>query len=502
MTQNKTKLLPETDDTTPCDRPCHALKSLLQIYHSAPLMIATISGDGKVLRLNRRLRDFAGLSEEQCSETTLCVIFPQLKNVMTEIVNAVVETRKPTLDQEYNFTRHEQQLCWVINAYPVVNRHNKTEAANIFINDISELRHMQQQLQQAYQDISTLRDKLNRENLILKSEVEHSTEGHILGTSSAIKKLLVQTQKVAGTDATVMISGDTGTGKELLAREVHRLSRRSELPLVTVNCAAMPANLIESELFGHEKGSFTGAISRKIGKFEIADKGTIFLDEIGELPIELQSKLLRVLQESQFERIGGTQSVNVNVRIIAATNRDLSREVKAGKFREDLYFRLNVFPLHLPPLSQRGEDIILIAENYLHQCCRNLGKNIKSISDKSKQKLLNYSWPGNIRELRNLIERAAILCQTDTLEISPTNNLSKQPSTKGVQEFPPSMTLEEVQKLHILKILELTGWRIRGERGAARILGLKPTTLESRMAKLGIKRAHLKLMLRPNQNDI
>lgn len=316
-------------------------------------------------------------------------------------------------------------------------------------------------------------------------ESEHS---HMIGSSPSLRQAIYEIKQVAPTDATVLITGETGTGKELAAREVHRLSRRSEQPIIVVNCAALPPNLIESELFGHEKGSFTGAIARKIGRFEIADGGTIFLDEIGEMPLELQSKLLRVLQESQVERIGSHKLIGIDVRVIAATNRMLHQEVSAGRFREDLFFRLNVFPVHLPALRERGNDIIEIANDYMLFCARKHGRQINNISADSRRRLLEYNWPGNIRELRNLVERSVILCQTDTLELETPYSQMETAEADIPLVSEKFATLAEVQKTHILRILERTAWRVRGERGAAEILGLKPTTLESKMKKLGIAR--------------
>jgi formate hydrogenlyase transcriptional activator len=289
---------------------------------------------------------------------------------------------------------------------------------------------------------------------------------------------------VAGTPATVLLIGETGTGKELLARAIHNLSPRCARPMVTLNCAALPATLVESELFGREKGAFTGAVTRQIGRFELADGSTLFLDEIGELPLELQAKLLRVLQEGQFERLGSSKPIKTDVRIIAATNRDLEKAVKEGRFREDLYYRLNVFPITMPPLRQRREDIPLLVSAFAKDIVRTLGKTIDAIPRSTLTELQRYSWPGNIRELRNVVERALIVCRGSTLHF----DLPAQASTSAVVGSPPNRTLEEVERRHILSVLEETGWRVSGKNGAAAILGLNRSTLESRMAKLGIVR--------------
>ena len=281
-----------------------------------------------------------------------------------------------------------------------------------------------------------------------------------------------------------MILGETGTGKELIARAIHNLSPRTNRPLVKVNCAALPANLIESELFGHEKGAFTGATARKPGRFELADGGTIFLDEIGDLPLELQVKLLRVLQDGEFERIGGTQSLHVDVRVIAATNRDLEKSIEEKHFREDLYYRLNVFPLSLPPLRARSEDIAIIMRHFLDKYSKKMGKEIDTIPQKAMAALQAYDWPGNVRELENIIERALILSRGTTLRLDDafSNRRNTSPPTT------PSGTLKNVERHHILQVLEQTHWRIEGQRGAAIRLGLNPSTLRSRMRKLSIEK--------------
>ena len=333
-------------------------------------------------------------------------------------------------------------------------------------------------------EIKALKDQLYKENLALRKEIqtEHNFE-EIIGNSAAIKKVFRAIEKVAATDASVLITGETGTGKELIARAIHNLSARKDLVLVKVNCAAIPAGLIESELFGHEKGAFTGALARKIGRFELADQATIFLDEIGDLPLELQAKLLRVLQEGEFERLGNPRTLKVNVRVIAATNRNLEKSVQEGSFRPDLFYRLNVFPIPLPPLRDRKEDIPLLVSHFAKKYAAKLGKQITSVPQSTLQILQSYPWPGNVRELENLIERAVILAQGVQLEIADL--FSRSSSTAAVAQI---ATLEEREREHILQVLEMTGWRVSGERGAANLLGLKRTTLEARMKKLGIAR--------------
>jgi Nif-specific regulatory protein len=347
--------------------------------------------------------------------------------------------------------------------------------------EIDERRRAETALTKALSVIQKLKEQLQADNLYLQQEikVEHNYED-IIGNSDVIKKVLRKVEQVANTETTVLVLGETGTGKELLAHALHNLSSRKERPLVKVNCAALPSNLIESEFFGHEKGAFTGALSTQMGRFEIADGGTIFLDEIGELSPELQAKLLRVLQEGQFERLGSSKTIKVDARVITATNRNLSEEVKKGNFREDLFYRLNVFPIDVPPLRQRREDIPSLVWSFVNEFSKKMTKQISNIPKKSMDALVSYSWPGNVRELRNVVERAMILTSGITLRVE----IPRSVDTATFQ----NNTLEEVEKKHIIEVLETTGWRVRGKNGAAEILGLKPTTLDSRMLKLGIQR--------------
>jgi len=354
----------------------------------------------------------------------------------------------------------------------------------VYGRDITDRKRAEDALQNALTEVQQLKNRLQDENLYLQDEIklEHNFE-EIIGRSEKLKQVLREVEQVASTDATVLVLGETGTGKELIARAVHNISDRKSRPLVKINCAALPTNLIESELFGHEKGAFTGALTRKIGRFELADGGTIFLDEIGDLPLELQMKLLRVLQEGDFERLGSVSTRHVDVRIIAATNRDLEQSIKSGGFREDLYYRLNVFPIKIPPLRERKEDIPLLVRRFVIKYCSKIGKNIEGIPSKVMDDLQAYHWPGNVRELENIIERAVIVCHGNQLQLS--DSLPKDAATIGAARTP---LLEKVEKGHIIEVLELTDWRVSGEKGAAKILGLKPTTLEARMKKLGIKR--------------
>jgi formate hydrogenlyase transcriptional activator len=328
--------------------------------------------------------------------------------------------------------------------------------------------------------------RLQAQNLYLQEEIKsvHNFE-EIVGQSPALTAVLDNVCRVAPTEASVLICGETGTGKELVARAIHSASKRKDKPLIKVNCAALPAGLVESELFGHEKGAFTGALAKRLGRFELANGGTIFLDEVGEIPLDVQAKLLRVLQERECERVGGSAPVAVDVRVIAASNRDLLRAVREKTFREDLYYRLNVFPITLPPLRERNDDIPLLAHFFANKFMSRIGKRLQSISRQTMQRLLAYPWPGNVRELENILERAVILAQGDTLEIGPDLLPTSMPITPNQEE----LDLATLERNHIRAVLVKTSWIIDGPRGAARILGLHANTLRSRMKKLGIARA-------------
>ena len=354
-------------------------------------------------------------------------------------------------------------------------------AAQIFANAISRAG-AERELNKAHQEIAELKQRLEKENVYLREEVRlEYHHGEVVGDGDGIRQVLQEVEQVAPTDSTVLVLGETGTGKELIARTIHEHSLRKGRVMVKVNCAALPATLIESELFGREKGAFTGALTREIGRFELANGSTILLDEVGELPIELQSKLLRVLQEGEFERLGSSKTIKVDVRVIAATSTNLQQAVQEGKFREDLFYRLNVFPITIPPLRERQEDIPPLVWHFLGQLCQRMGRSIETVHGATMDAFKSYSWPGNVRELRNVIERFLITSTGTVFR-------AKLPPVEAAEAGARPQTLEEVERNYLLRIMEMAGWRVRGEGGAAQILGLKPTTLESRMQKLGLSR--------------
>lgn len=354
------------------------------------------------------------------------------------------------------------------------------DIACVFANAMAR-KQSDEDLRKAAAEIRELKDQLQRENTYLREEIRlEYPHGAIVGKSESIRGVLKKVEQVAKTEAAVLILGETGTGKELVARTIHEMSRRQQRPLFKINCASLPATLIESELFGREKGAYTGALAREIGRFEHADKSTIFLDEIAELPPELQPKLLRVLQEGEFERLGSSKTMRVDVRIIAATNRDLDALMKQGKFREDLFYRLNVFPIVVPPLRERAEDIPSVALHILKDLTKRMGCNVEGFHAATMREFQKYSWPGNVRELRNVIERNLILNGGPIFRAELPNAM--QDTKRNLRP------LDEVDREYLHNVLQSTHWRVRGQSGAAEVLGLKPTTLEARMKRLGIRR--------------
>jgi PAS domain S-box-containing protein len=397
--------------------------------------------------------------------------------------------------------RVEDEVFWRKDgtAFPVeytstpIHDGGRLAGAVVLFRDISDRKQAEEQLRQAVSELETLKRRLEMENAYLQEEirVEHNHD-QIVGRSQAIRRVIQQIELVAPTDAAVLITGESGTGKELIARAIHESSQRRERPLIRVNCAAIPRDLFESEFFGHVKGSFTGAVRDRAGRFELADGGTLLLDEVGEIPIELQGKLLRILQEGEFERVGGDRTHTVDVRIIAATNRNLPNEVAAGRFREDLYFRLNVFPIRSVALRERIEDVPLLASHFLAQAARRFGRDDLRLTQADAQRLQGYDWPGNVRELENVIERAVIISRGDHLQLDLPSGLRPPPSAEPPRDREPVIITEserrERDRIAIEQALKAAGGKVFGPGGAAEILGVKPTTLASRIKRLGIAR--------------
>ena len=352
--------------------------------------------------------------------------------------------------------------------------------------EIDERKKADESLLVAFVEIKQLKDRLQAENIYLQQEVAREYNfGEIIGNSNILSNVLSKVEQVASMNSTVLLLGETGTGKGVLARAIHSSSARKTRPMITVNCAALPMNLIESELFGRERGAFTGAHERQIGRFELADGGTLFLDEIGELPLELQSKLHRFIQDGELERLGSPRTIKIDVRIIAATNRDLKEEIRAGRFREDLYYRLNVFPITMPPLRQRKEDIPLLVDHFVAKFNKKIGKKIDSVSKETVKTLQEYHWPGNVRELESVIERAVITSRGSALQVLDLFDTAPREDEPIEHEV---KALALMERNHILQVLRKTGWRISGSNGAALLLGLNPSTLRARIRRLGIAR--------------
>ncbi|GAB4336249.1 MAG: hypothetical protein Kow0089_06370 [Desulfobulbaceae bacterium] len=385
---------------------------------------------------------------------------------------------------QFRIVRRDGEVRWMEHACrPVVDEESGFLGYRASNRDITRRKLVEDELRSALGELRVLKERVEAESRYLREEIrlEHDFE-NIIGNSNALQYVLFKVQQVAGTDTSVLILGETGSGKELIARAIHNTGSRSERPLVKVNCAALPAELIETELFGHERGAFTNAHNRRLGRFEVADGATLFLDEIGELPLALQAKLLRVLQDGEFERLGSSKTVKVDVRIIAATNRDLEEDVKAGRFRRDLWYRLNVFPITVPPLRDRVEDIPLLTNYFVNTLARRLGREIRVIPAATMERLKRYSWPGNVRELENVIERAVITSTDGVLRLADKLSDAGNHGENGLKP------LREVEREYILRVLEQVGWKVSGRNSAAEILQLDRSTLRARMKKLGIER--------------
>jgi formate hydrogenlyase transcriptional activator len=465
------------------------------LYDNAPVGYFSLDGKGRILAVNLTGSGQLGLEKKALLKKPLTSFMSQddsdlfylhLKKVFA--TNSK-QTCSVTLCQENGKPFYAQ-----LDSIPSVPVPGKKPLCLTTVTDIEERRRLEQEVKEqkqieqdlvkALEEIKALKERLVVENIFFRQEISRKLHSaHIIGQSDGLKYILYRAEQVAPTDTTVLVLGETGTGKELIAAVIHNLSPRKNHTLISVNCAALPANLLESELFGREKGAFTGAETRQIGRFEVADGSTLCLDEIGELPIDMQAKLLRVIQHGEFERLGSSKTIKVDVRIVATTNRNLEEEVAAGRFRKDLFYRLNVFPITVPPLRQRKEDIPLMVEAFVERYARKLGKRITSIPKKTMQALQNYPWPGNVRELESIVERAVILSPGSEFKLADTLH-----PTLPTPEPVAGGTVKEMERTLIARTLSDTQWRIEGKHGAAALLGLHPSTLRARMHKLGIKR--------------
>src|SRR5437764_71637 len=452
----------------------HDERELRWITDAIPEAIIVLAPDGSTLHANQFVLDYTGLSfEDFKTENYRARIFhpDDLGRLREERQNALA--RGEPFQAELRARRKDGQYHWFLIRYnPLRDEDGRIIRWYATGTDIEDRKQAEERVQ--------------KENLALREEIDHSSMfEEIVGSSEALRKVLTQVAKVAPTDSTVLIQGETGTGKELVARAIHKRSNRSARAFIRVNCAAIPQSLIASELFGHEKGAFTGALQRRLGRFELADGGTIFLDEVGELPAETQSALLRVLQEREFERVGGSQPISVDVRVLAATNRDLKAGVDAGSFRLDLFYRLNVFPLQVPSLRERVEDIPVLAEYFAQRYAAKARKNIRRIEKPTLELLQAYPWPGNVRELQNVIERAAILCDGDTLSVDESW-LQHESLTGGAGSATLAASLADQEREMIESALAESRGRVSGPSGAAARLGIARSTLESKIRSLRI----------------
>jgi PAS domain S-box-containing protein len=476
------KLIGTYQDVTEQIKKENSLELFKAVIDNAEDLVYVYNREGALIHYSDSVREQLGFSKEELDRFTIFDLDEQIeRDWWYSHFDEIVE--KGALRFEWFITRkNKTKFPADITANHI--RYNNVDYNCAVIRDITEKKMKDVKLYEALEEIKALKDDLELDNQYLKEEInERVNIDNIICQSEAYREVLEKVTQVAVTDATVLITGESGTGKELLATAVHLNSRRNDRALIKVNCATLPKDLIESELFGHKKGAFTGAIADKVGKFSLADGGTIFLDEIGEIPIDLQSKLLRVLQEGEFDSLGAMKTTKVDVRVIAATNRDLLKMVKEGKFREDLYYRLNVFPIYNIPLRARKEDIPLLADFFLKKYSAKAGKSFKRLSKQTIAALMDYNFPGNIRELENLIERAVIIENGTTLK--PGNWL---PKTNGTVQKDTLKSLDDMQRDYIVDVLEHTKWRVSGPKGAASILGMKDKTLFARMKKLGIEK--------------
>jgi PAS domain S-box-containing protein len=467
-----------------------------ELYRATPAMLHTVDAAGRVIHVSDRwLKKLGYRREEVLGRLITDFMGTEFQATLSgdRLQDSIAHADLENAPRSY-MTKSGEVVEVQLSTTADRDSTGAVVALMVASKDVTERNRAERQLRAAFEENARLREELERERDYLREEVQVSMNyGRIIGESPALQKMLAQIEAVAQTSASVLIQGESGVGKELVAHVIHARSPRSQGPLVKVNCASIPHELFESEFFGHVKGAFTGAHRDRVGRFELADGGTIFLDEVGEIPLDLQSKLLRVLQESEYERVGDDRTRSVNVRVIAATNRDLEKAVAEGRFREDLYYRLSVFPIDVPPLRERGDDVLQLASHFLERTCLEFGHRPLTLSRQQAALLKRYDWPGNIRELKNVIERAVILSRgkvlrldlamSDILNAPPT---SDEPSETGTSHLLTDSALRELERNNIERALSLANWRVSGPEGAAKLLGVKPTTLADRMKRFKI----------------
>ena len=469
-----------------------------ELYRSTPAMLHTVDGDGNIVTVTDHWLQKLGYRRDEVVGRPTTDFFSETDR------RRYAEGRLQELLSQGDFNNEERQVVTrdgkvidlVVSAISHRDSNGKVDRMLIASKDVTERLRAERELRTALAENASLRRELERERDYLREEVNVAMNfGRIIGTSPALQKMLKRVEAVAETPASVLLQGESGVGKELVAHAIHTQSARVDGPLVKVNCASIPKELFESEFFGHVKGAFTGAHRDRIGRFQLADGGTIFLDEIGEIPIELQGKLLRVLQESEFERVGDDVTRSVDVRVIAATNRNLEKLIVDGEFREDLFYRISVFPVDVPPLRERGDDVIQLAQHFLERACNDFGRPILTLTRAQANKLYEYDWPGNVRELKNVIERAVILSPGNVLRldlsmpnIRVTRPAPELPIAERITGLLTEREMRDYQKQNLIAALKETSWRVSGPDGAAELLGVKPTTLADRIRAFGIKR--------------
>ncbi len=469
------------------------------LYQSTPAMLHTVNAEGRITVVSDHWLDKLGYTREEVVGRLITDFLTDesKRSAMQWTVEEVIAGGdKKNVPREF-LARSGEVLDVLMSTRAERSVVDGELTLRVASKDVTERNRAEARLREAYEQIAHLKEELERERDYLREEVGVAMNfGHIIGESPALKAMLARIEAVADTPASVLIVGETGTGKELVATAIHGRSGRADGPLVKVNCASIPEELFESEFFGHVKGAFTGAHRDRVGRFELADGGTIFLDEVGEIPLALQGKLLRVLQEKEFEPVGEEASRAVDVRVIAATNKDLEQAVEAGEFREDLYYRLSVFPVQVPPLRKRGDDVVMLALHYLEQTSRDFGRPMPTLTQGQVEQLRAYDWPGNVRELKNVIERAVILSQGDTLRLDLATPDTVAPGTMHEaanygyveREFLTEAEMKIRQKDNLVAALDAADWRVSGAGGAAELLGIKPSTLSDRMRSMGITR--------------